>query len=439
MSREHPNFLRSEIKSMTGINEDDHELFRKKIVRTFMDPIEGNAKRHDYDSRLIREFNNKCEQNGHTGLLISPTDAGLTYTGFETGVPTGIFKPPAHTGNLVVNPDFTGYGGTTGEPNKYDKLLENFNGSSPSTVGNNSYQLWGPWYQHSPLFTNTVDFKSIIGINLMSNESYNLLDDGQVIGYGDEGASNFPSSVGAQKRVLKMFGQGGTINDFNKVFDRALDGFGSFTTTPMTSITNNGASGSGVYHSGSWVKYELTQRIDTSANSVNSIPAGATGVVFGCYVKVPKDDPLRERNFGGVNITRSAMGNVYVDVVEVKGSNFFQTGISQDGTYTTAATGPAAAYNWGNGRDPASSLNLTPPFIGERWGQGGTRKRLHQAILQDDAREWTPISGTFKINDVSFGSSMNFSIFYAENHTYLESDGVSAGSIHFAQPFMFFK
>ena len=439
MSREHPNFLRSEIKSMTGLNEDDHELFRKKIVRTFMDTVEGD-KRHDYDSRLIREYNNRCDQLGHTNVKITPENAGFTYSGFETGVSTGIFKPTnAISDNLVVNPDFTGYGGTASQPNKYDKLIENFNGMSPSTVGNNSYQLWGPWYQHSPLFTNTVDFKSIIGINLMSNESYNLLDDGQVIGYGDEGASNFPSSEGAQKRVLKMFGQGGTINDFNKVFDRATDGFGGFTTTPMTSITNDTASGSGVYYSGSWVKYEITQRIDNTDRSVNSIPDGATGVVFGCYVKVPKSDPLRERNFGGVHIVRTTPSNVYVDVVEVKGSDFFQTGISQDGTYGANVSGPSAAYNWGNGREAYTNVSLTPPFIQERWGQAGTRKRLHQAILQDDAREWTPISGSFKIDDAVFGSSINFSIFYAENHTYLESDGISAGSIHFAQPFMFFK
>ena len=79
-------------------------------------------KRHDYDSRLIREFNRKCDLLGHTGIKIDPSDAGFTYTGRGDAVPTPDFG--AET-NSFANPKFTGYHSTS-EPNNYGNIIENF-------------------------------------------------------------------------------------------------------------------------------------------------------------------------------------------------------------------------------------------------------------------------------------------------------------------------
>ena len=75
MSREHVNLLRSEIKSETGVDKTTYEVFRKKIIRTYMDAVENNN-RHDYDSRLIREFNNRCDQ---LSLTISSSEIRIKY------------------------------------------------------------------------------------------------------------------------------------------------------------------------------------------------------------------------------------------------------------------------------------------------------------------------------------------------------------------------
>ena len=432
MARLHPNKLRAEIKSETAMTSGAYEIYRKKIVRTFMDTVDGGAPRHDYDSRLIREFNNKCDQKGFETLKINPSDAGFTYTGKGDAVPTPDFGSET---NSFANPDFTGFHSTS-QPNNYGKLIENFNGLTDQG------QVGQDYYFHSPLFTDTTNYSSIMGSQLMSTESYNLVTDGQVIGYGDEGGN---TAALAQKRVLKMFGQGTTLIDFNKRFDRLLDGSFNPVTTPMTSISNTQYSvpASGVFDTGYWVKYELCQNFGAGSNV--SIPGSATGVVFGGYIKVPTGDALRDLNFGGFLLRQQVFTDsktkTFIDVLQVKGSNFSQnSNCIGVGSYAET-TGVTGNFNWGNGRvsNTVQSEGTASEKMPELFSNHSTKVRLLHSRLQSATTDWVQVSGVIPLQASDTDKNFNFGIFYAENHSYLNGDGVRAGAIHFAKPFVIFR
>jgi len=432
MARLHPNKLRAEIKSETGITSEEYEIYRKKIIRTYMDAIE-NGNRQDYDSRLIREFNNKCDQKGFESLKITPSDAGFSYTGEGNAVPTPDFGSET---NSFANSNFTGFHSSS-EPNNYGKIIENFNGLTDFN------QLGRNFYFHSPIFTDTTNYSSIMGAQLMSTESYNLLNDGQLIGYGDEGGN---SADLVQQRVLKLYGLGTTLIDFNKRFDRLVDGSFNPVTTPMTAISNTQYStpASGVFTTGHWTKYELCQNFGTGSNV--SIPASATGIVFGGYLKVPSSDPLRDLNFGGFLIRQQVLDSLktktFIDVVQVKGSDFSQSTscIGQDGSYADT-TGVSGNFNWGNGR-VASSIqfeNTNNEKMAEMFSNTSTKVRLVSSRLQSATRDWVKVSGVIPLQASDANRVFNFSMFYGENHSYLNGDGVAAGSIHYARPFLIFR
>ena len=77
-------------------------------------------------------------------------------------------------------------------------LIVNYNGLDIG--GLSSPQVSGPLYFTPPIHLNTTNYQSIIGAQLTSKESYYLLNDGQIIGFGDEGGAT-PEL--AQERVLK--------------------------------------------------------------------------------------------------------------------------------------------------------------------------------------------------------------------------------------------
>ena len=446
MSRKHVNYLRNEIKSSSATGADVYEIFRKEIIRTFMDVVEGDQ-RHDYDSRLIREFNNKCDQVGHINLKIYPDNAGFTYTGQESGVPAIDLDGAVSS---FENPNFTGYG-TDENPNYYDGLIVNYNGHTIGRdYGIGTYDNLKFYYFHSPMFLSN-QFRSLANNQLMSRESYHLIDDGQLIGYKDEGG-NHNNGLTPQNRILKMFGIGSTLdNSFNEDFARLLNP-GSFAAdqTPITCISNINPPSpqSGVLNSGYWAKYEISQFFNDQQYAANEVPQAATGCIFGGYVKVPTGDPLRELNFGGFLIKQEPIDGVksgYVDVVQVKGSDFHQnpTTIGQDGSYADV-TGLRGCYNWGQGRAAGFSHRvddggLRDQRITEGFNINGCATRLLTSINQDECREWTKISGSFNLYPGQTGQTILMSIFYAENHSYLNGDGVKAGSIHIANPFLLFK
>lgn len=451
MSREHPNILRSEIKSETGIKQDIFEVYRKKIIRTFMDTVEGD-KRHDYDSRLIREFNNRCDQLGFEhDIKITPFDGGFTYTGNLDGIPAPVAN------NQLLNENFTGNNSqSTATPGAYTFLIENHNGhpigaySSTMAIGT---QMLG-WYYHSPMFTNTSNYKSLTLGQLMSKESYNLLESGQLLGYGDF----------MQNRVLKLFGQNNALlspgqnNDVNRELNRLMYN-GIRFTTPITMMGNTiGApQTTGDFQTGYWCRYDLTYNFGGSIEPKNNlqrdfsptVPTGTTGISFGCYVKVEKDDPLLPLNFGGMyirQITGSGDNQTdFVDVLQVKGSNFSQSQDMMGTTNYSHVSGNSGCYNWGNGRSLAFETSDSTIYkIRETFPGGSCGVRALQTKLQTDANDWLLLSGrTPYITGVGLvvNTGFNAVLFYGENHSYLGSgvEGLNpgnAGAMLFSQPFV---
>lgn len=433
MSREHVNILRSEIKSETATDQATYEVYRKKIIRTFMDTVEGD-KRHDYDSRLIREFNQRCDQLGFDATVqINPKNAGLTYTGNFDGIPA----LPA--GNELLNENFTGnipqFGSSPGE---YSFLIENYNGHiiGPASADYSDTQISG-WYFHSPMFTNTSNYQSLMLAQLISKESYNLVETGQLLGYGDF----------MQNRVLKLFGQNdalaspGADSDFNSTLNRLIFNFVP-SVTPITMMGNTaGAPGLNDFQTGYWCRYDLTFNFGGGSLSP-VIPPNTTGISFGCYVKIEEGDPLKALNFGGMYI-RQSIGATnttghedYVDVLQVKGSNFTQTASMMGTTNYATVVGNNGCYNWGNGRHVEFNAIPNQFKLKETFPQKQTSVRALDTKLQSDARDWVLLSGQTPYITGDPHSGFNAVLFYGENHSYLDNGAGDPGAIYFAQPFV---
>ena len=220
-----------------------------------------------------------------------------------------------------------------------------------------------------------------------------------------------------QDRVLKLFGQGTTLIDFNKRFDRLVDGSFNPVSTPMTSISNTQYSvpASGVFNTGYWVKYELCQNFGAGNNV--SIPGSATGVVFGGYLKVPTGDALRDLNFGGFLLRQQVLDGsqtkTFIDVLQVKGSNFTQNSncIGQAGSYAET-TGVSGNFNWGNGRvsNTVQSEGTASEKMPELFSNHSTKVRLLHSRLQSATTDWVKVSGVIALQ--ASDTDKNFQLWY---------------------------
>ena len=442
MAREHPQFLQSEIKSYLARDastiETDLEIFRKKIIRTFMDTVDGGSPRHDYDSHLIREFNNKCDQLGQDNLKIIPNNAGFTYTGQEDGVPA---LPSSNPTNAITNPEFSGNRSqSTATPGGYPFLIENFNGHPVGAAENSMInQDVSGWYFHSPMHSNTSNYKSVIGGQLMSKEAYNLTSSGQLLGFGDLD----------QPRVLKIFGKGDLIDapgndiDYNTELSRLIFN-GSPFNTPITMMGNHvdpAAPGKSDLQTGYWARYDVGFNFGGRAQYTPSIPGGTSKIHFGCYVKVESGDALRDLNFGGMYIRQStgtyntSGHHDFVDVLQVKGSGFTQNPSLIGTTNYVLNDSLSGCYNWGNGRH--ASFNTSPSTLFKQLETfpRKTSARVLDSKLQSEASDWVLLSGeTPYISD-----KFNAVLYFGENHSYLNGDGVLAGAVLFASPFVYFS
>lgn len=443
MAREHPQFLQSEIKSYlvkdASTIETDLEIFKKRIIRTFMDTVDGGSPRYDYDSHLIREYNKKCDELGKTAFQITPINAGNTYTGNFDGIP----PLPSSPTNQILNPDFTGNRSqSTATPGDYSNLIINFNGHpiGPGATNLDNVQMSG-WYFHSPMHISTNNYSSIMLGNLFSKEAYNLVSTGQLLGYGDAD----------QPRVLKLFGQGDRINapgsrpSYNQDLDRLMVDGAPFET-PITCMGNTNDPAASVDNSlqtGFWTRYDVCYNFGGKDGFTPSIPGGTTGISFGCYVKVESNDQLRDLNFGGVYIKQITGTNyqtnhhTFMDILQVKGSGFTQNP-SLVGTtnYALNSQGVSGCFNWGNGRaaiffggGQSSEFKLKEDFPRK------TSARVLDSKLQSEAFDWVLLSGETPY----LGGDFNLALWYGENHSYLNGDGVPAGAVHFSQPFVYFK
>lgn len=279
------------------------------------------------------------------------------------------------------------------------------------------------WRFCSPLFTSTVDYKSFSQVYFLRNQfPYNDLGIGATV----------------QKRVIKFAGTGSPIIDFNNYF-YGSDNAGlnrSFPNFPMRSITTNialnGWSGNNnapnqpqTPANNDWAKYERYQFIN--------VPDGVQFATFGCMVQVPQGDDLRSLNFGGMYVYSydSATARTTSEAIAITGSGVpsliagnFSNGQSElPSPYNARFQWNGFKSDFTNGTFTRwNDLSLVFPIQQEASGGYRGWRQINKAI--------TLPNGTSRILGVA--------LYFAENHTYLNNDGISSGSILFYNPYVTF-
>jgi len=311
---------------------------------------------------------------------------------------------PVNAGNFVESsrsyaaPFYTGSNSLTNSflntTNDYADTVETWNGTVVLTNGFDN-----PYFFCSPIFTNTNNYKSL-GPKYYLNTRRPYYD----LGY------NHP----IQKRIVKMTSIGSTLIGFNSL-NR------SFPDIPVKSITNT-ASGP-TTSSTDWAKYEIYQGVN--------IPGGSTNINFGCGVRVPKDDEFRSRNFGGIYLFSysSSLNKYYVNFVAICGSAVPSL-LGGTSSYTNYQEGTSnSLFMWGGYSQSG------PP---ERWHSNLDLKKIEQSYLTTRNYDaWQLLNYTIPVPPST--TAVCLAMYFAENHTYLNNDGVRGGSISFYNPYINFS
>jgi hypothetical protein len=280
------------------------------------------------------------------------------------------------------------------------------------------------WRFCSPLFTSTGDYKSFSRVYFLRNQfPYNDLGIGATV----------------QKRVIKFAGTSSPLISFNNYgYNDILypSGFNrQFPDFPMRSITTNTAQDgwSGGFNGNNqpqtpanndWAKYERYQFI--------SVPDGVNFATFGCMVQVPQGDDLRSLNFAGMYVYSydSATAQTTADAIAITGSGvpslisgYFSNGQLVPMLYN-------ARFQWNGFKSDFTNGTFT------RWNDFSLVLPIQQE-KSTGYRGWRQIN---KAITLPIGTSriLGVALYFAENHTYLNNDGISSGSILFYNPYVTF-
>lgn len=268
--------------------------------------------------------------------------------------------------------------------------VETFNGST----------ICNSWKFFSPVFTNTGNYKSLAPkFFLKAQEPNNVLNPEDAL----------------QKRVVQMNGIGSTLiafNDLNR----------GFPSIPMKQITNTVAGTTSP--SSDWTKYEMFQTV--------SIPGGATTMSFGVMARVRASDALRPLNFAGVYVYSGSGSSWSVDHATICGSSVPSLlGGTSDYTTYSELVGPPyenSLYMW-------AGLNLDGL---DRWN---TTLKLRKRSQEEATAysDWKQLSVTTTLpRQMPNDGRVAFSMFFAENHSYLDNSGTPTGSVWFYNPYVTF-
>lgn len=309
---------------------------------------------------------------------------------------------PVNAGNIVESsrsyaaPFYTGSNSLTNSflntNNDYAATVETWNGSVILTNGfDNPYRFC------SPIFTNIVNYKSL-GPKYYLDPRRPYFD----LGY------NHP----IQKRIVKMTSIGSTLIGFNSL-NR------TYPEIPVKSITNTPSGPT--TSSTDWAKYEIYQTVN--------IPGGSSNINFGCSVRVPKDDEFRSRNFGGIYLFSydSFANKYYVNFVAICGSDVPSL-LGGTSSYTNfQETTSNSLFMWGG----CTSDGLV------RWSSNLDLKKIEQSYLTTRNYDaWQLLNYTIPVPPST--TAVSLAMYFAENHTYLNGDGVKGGSISFYNPYINF-
>ena len=309
-----------------------------------------------------------------TSLAVSQSGAGYS------AVPQAVFSGSNALQNSFFNVD----------SNAGADTVEAYNGSS----------ICNSWKFFSPVFTNTFNYKSLAPKYFLKAEEPNY-------------ALNPEDAL--QKRVVQMNGIGSTViafNDLNR----------GHPSIPMKQITNTVAGTTSP--SSDWTKYEMFQTV--------SIPGGATTMSFGVMAKVRTSDALRPLNFAGVYVYSGSGSSWSVDHATICGSSVpsLLGGTSGYTTYSELVGPPFenSIYMW-------AGLNLDG---NERWNSTlKLCKRSQEAATAYS--DWKQLSVTTTLpRQTPNDGRVAFSMFFAENHSYLDNSGTPTGSVWFYNPYVTF-
>jgi len=299
------------------------------------------------------------------------------------------FFIPAYKSSAVP-PSF--FSGSNALQNSFLNVDSN---AGQSTLENwNGVFICNSWRHFSPTFTNTSNYQSLaLKYFLRAQEPNDALSSGSPL----------------QNRVVQMNGIGSTLIAFN-----ALD---RVTSPPMKQITNT-VSGT-TSSSSDWTKYEMIQTV--------SIPAGSTTMSFGAMVKVRQSDDLRPLNFGGIYVYSGTGQTWSVDHASICGSSVPSL-LGGTSDYTTYSSGTLASFMWtGLNLDGSNRFNSTLKL----------RKRSQE--LSTAYYDWRQLSVITTLpRETPNDGRVGFSMYFAENHTYLNNSGIPSGSIWFYNPYIIF-
>ena len=154
------------------------------------------------------------------------------------------------------------------------------------------------WNHYCPLYTNVTgsDYNTLLNNYFLRHRKDSSIDEyrdiAQVLDSSDGGAnSDDQYEIGPDtNRILGLYGNSGYLNSRNNDPDRTYGDIAVIGrtggTAPTSSNTLSDFTG--------WVKHSYYQIVD--------IPATATKMKFGAYVRVPSDDQLHTNNFGAIEI-----------------------------------------------------------------------------------------------------------------------------------------
>jgi hypothetical protein len=294
-----------------------------------------------------------------------------------------------------------------------------FTGSTKQVSATNFYP--DDWSPYSPLWVSTDGYPSFLG-NFFLTNTPNFDNTSHFGQFTDSPSDHFINVNYSGGRVLKMYGAGASFLTQNRDADR------TYPDPPITSCTSSGktvTSSTNFFDADLWTRHEWSQGV--------SIPNGATSATFGAFIRCPSNDLFRELNFGGIYIwedtASSPPTDVSIDAIAVKNNSH-----SLNLASGSIASGQGH-YQW-SGLSDTKSGDTYP----QRWNDTCNIRSITYKD-SEDFPNFTEVSKTVSIRATGSGRRMGFSMFFAENHTYMTTvpNDILSGAIDFYSPFLIFS
>lgn len=299
------------------------------------------------------------------------------------------------------------------------------------------------WGHYSPLFTNNIDYQSYTGRYYLYRFNTKIPDAGGghsniehvdlarcSSGYTSYRLTGSGIGATAQKRILKLHGAGHRLNAVNHDIDR------TYTTPPITTCTT--ANHSTIDSGDTSFFAEASERwyMNQYFTSVTA-PDSATQATFGCYVRQPSDDPLKENNGGCIQLKQIKDGLIsgqqagQVDNIIIRKNSSSKLTNLRTGTITDQQ----AHYQWSG---PQHESLMSSRGI-NNWNDQVVIS-AHQFVDAADIDNFKKVERTVSLASGT-GRKYNFAVGFLENHQYLNAfyNTGATGAVWFYNCFVVFS